>query len=470
MSWRLIVLIALAVVLAASAAVFKLMVEPPLRAIAGFVAKTSCSEVFVADRSLQDVRASDLGGLHPAIDGAGVSAEDGVATARVAYLVARRAYHRPGVGCALADRRADLPEVRLSGAPAATHAWPEARRGDPAARADVDYDALDAAIEHMFFDPDQDGLDVGTRAVLVVHGGDLIAERYAAGFPPERRHTGWSMSKTVTAALAGVLVKEGALSLDDKPAFAGWPADDPRTEIDLAHLMAMTSGLDFREAYGESLSDVVVMLYAKDDMAGFAADKLLAHAPGDLFYYSSGTTNMISKMLMEAGGFDAASYAEFPHAALFRPLGMASPVFETDASGVLVGSSFVYATARDWARFGQFLLRDGVWAGERLLPEGWVDYMRTPIDPPKGGAGGWGYGAQTWLNAGADTESGLVWPDLPADIFMASGHDGQAIAVIPSRDVVIVRLGFTRDWDAERQLGRLIRETLTALPEPADAE
>jgi CubicO group peptidase (beta-lactamase class C family) len=264
-----------------------------------------------------------------------------------------------------------------------------------------------------------------------------VAERYASGFSAGTPLLGWSMTKTVMAGLIGMLVKDGKLSLDQ----AGfWPAHagDGRDRIRVADLLAMSSGLKFNEAYG-SVSDVTSMLYLQPDMAGFARAQPLAHGIGELWSYSSGTALILSRIMQDAAGGDGEAFAK---ERLFKPLGMSSATLELDEHGTLVGSSYMYATARDWARYAQLLLQEGVWQGQQLLPSGYVAMMATPV---AASGGQYGHG-QVWL-WGSDATAPGVNPDaafgIPADTFWLSGHDGQSIAVIRSRQLIIVRLGLT---------------------------
>jgi CubicO group peptidase (beta-lactamase class C family) len=244
------------------------------------------------------------------------------------------------------------------------------------------------------------------------------------------------MAKSVVAGLVGVLVKEGRLSLDQS---AGWSAPDGgRERIRIADLLAMSSGLRFNEAYGD-VSDVTRMLYLQPDMAAFAREQPLMHPAGEFWSYSSGTANILSRIVQDAAGPLAAAY---PAEKLFKPLGMTSATMETDEYGTLVGSSYMYATARDWARYGQFLLQDGVWRGQEILPRGYVAMMASPV-----AASGGEYGrGLVWL-WGSDAVTRGKNPDaafgIPADTFWMEGHDGQSTAIIPSRQLVIVRLGLT---------------------------
>jgi CubicO group peptidase (beta-lactamase class C family) len=246
---------------------------------------------------------------------------------------------------------------------------------------------------------------------------------------------------------------------------------DPRGAITLDNMLRMSSGLEFGEVYEDPLSDVCIMLFSVRDAAAYAADKPLETEPGNKWYYSSGTTNVISRIVRDAIGGTQADYFAFPRNALFDRIGMRSAVIEPDPSGTFVGSSYMYATARDWARFGLLYLQDGVWDGERILPEGWVDYSRKPTPGSPGGV----YGAHFWLNptrtpdeSTGSARVGLSAPRLPADLYQCLGHEGQSVTIIPSRKTVVVRLGLSQApgaWD----LDSFIANVLEALPDKIGA-
>jgi len=290
---------------------------------------------------------------------------------------------------------------------------------------------------------DQDGPLAVTYAVVVVHRGRVVAERYAGALehfdrPPtpvtaDTPLLSWSMAKSVLHAVVGILVGDSHLDLDAPAPVPEW-ADpgDPRHVITLRQLLAMRDGLHFVENYTDDrVSDVITMLFGdgEADMAHFAADRPLAARPGTRFNYSSGTSNIISGIVARTVG-PGAPYARFLQARLFAPIGMSSAYPEFDAAGTWVGSSFLYATARDWARFGLLYLRDGVWDGLRVLPEGWVDGGRTWVseDPEDGSP----FGAHWWGMVG-DTRG----------TFRASGYEAQSVTVCPDLDLVVVRLGKT---------------------------
>jgi CubicO group peptidase (beta-lactamase class C family) len=220
----------------------------------------------------------------------------------------------------------------------------------------------------------------------------------------------------------------------------------------------MRSGLAFSEIYSDPRADVMQMLYARSDMAAFAASKPLSAPPGTTWQYSSGTTNILSRIVRRTVG--EREYHNFPSHALFGPLGMNRAVIEPDAAGTFVGSSYMLATARDWARFGQLYLDDGAWGGRRILPAGWVRFSATPTPQSPDGC----YGAHWWLKVpkelGGETEAASR---VPRDAFFALGHEGQSLTVIPSRRLVVVRLGLSIYVDAWNH-AQFIADVAQALP------
>ena len=285
-----------------------------------------------------------------------------------------------------------------------------------------------------------------TYAVVVVQRGRLVFERYAGELehwdrPNERvdastRLLSWSMAKSMLHAVVGLLVGDGRLSVSDRADVPEWSAPgDPRGAIRLDDLLAMRDGLDFTEDYVDAgVSDVIEMLFGagQDDVAHFAADRPLIAEPGTRFNYSSGTSNIVSGIVRRSLGGRAA-YEQFLQERLFGRLSMGSAIPTFDGAGTWIGSSYVHATARDYARFGLLYLRDGVWNGRRVLPDGWVDYGRAvrSVDDKDGRL----YGSHWWAFG---DEHGTFW---------ASGYDGQQIVVCPALDLIVVRLGKTSDPD-----------------------
>jgi CubicO group peptidase (beta-lactamase class C family) len=320
------------------------------------------------------------------------------------------------------------------GVPWPTDAWPTGAAPDGV--------ALEPLLDAVMGDTDRYGC---TRAVVVIHGGRLVAERYGdrtdawgdvTGDPVDASTPllSWSMAKSMLHAVVGMLVAEGRLDLDAPAEVPQWRPGDPRAAITLQQLLEMRDGLDFAEDYapdaegGSGVSHVIDMLFGEGepDVAGFAASRPLAHEPGSTFNYSSGTTNVVSGIVARVLGGEE-PYRRFLRERLFEPIGMRTADPRFDAAGTWVASSYLWATARDMARFGHLYLRDGTWDGTRLLPEGWVDHARRPrsLDPVDGRL----YGAQWWV-VGDDV--GTFW---------ANGYEGQSIMVCPGLDLVVVRLG-----------------------------
>jgi hypothetical protein len=411
-----------------------------------FTAKTLCSGVFVSQRDPDSVLGTDLSPeIHPILRLIEAETDQNAraVTASLFGLAERKAVYRDGLGCVVVYesdgvRRAAASVIEPSQRFAQRPTAPDALTTAGALPPEVEAAALRSALDWAFAEPDPK-LPRNTRAVLIVHDGQVVAERYADGFDQTTALIGWSMTKSVVSALVGILVKEGKLSLDAPAPVPEWQgADDPRRRITLPQLLHMTSGLEFEEKYSNPLGDVTYMLFGVPGAASFAVAKPLRAAPGSLWSYSSGTTNILTHAIRHT--VEEANYHGFPRRALFDRIGMTSAVLETDATGTFVGSSFMYATARDWARFGLLYLQDGVWSGERILPEGWVDFSRSPAPAAPDGK----FGAHFWLRIPSEFRCGDNLPDLPADAFHAIGYGGQFVTVVPSRKLVLVRLGAAR--------------------------
>ncbi|UCI09854.1 serine hydrolase domain-containing protein [Mesorhizobium sp. B1-1-8] len=426
------------VVLAVVALFAWLYFAPPelIRVGSGYSAKIVCSNVFIAGRDADQVLAVDVQAPgHPLLKLMKVSVdkERGIVSAGLLWVLGKSiAVERDGVGCASVpdgDTGKSRQTSLHAAPPAATQPdalWPEGERVDASQNPEVSKIVDDQAMA-----------GIGMRAIVVVKNGRIVAERYGDGFSAKTPLLGWSMTKTVNAAIVGTLVKDGKMALDNKGLFAPWKADG-RAAISLADMMAMSSGLEFNEDYGD-VADVTRMLYLEPDMARFAGAKPLTGEVGKVFSYSSGTAVMLSRLWQDAIG-DKVKALAWPRTALFEPLGMRSAVLETDEQGTFVGSSYLYATAHDWARFAQFLLQGGVWDGNQILPAGFVDWMREPAPASRV------YGkGQVWIEGPGDEENpgAGVTEGLPKDTYWMEGHDGQTAAIIPSEQLVVVRLGLT---------------------------
>ncbi|RWQ29164.1 serine hydrolase [Mesorhizobium sp.] len=424
-------------VLAVAALAAWLYIAPPelIRVGSGYTAKIVCSNVFIAGRDADEVLAVDVQAPgHPLLRlmRMSVDKEQGTVSAGLFGVFGKSvAVVRDGLGCT-AVPGGNIARAKAVAGPALTPAppldalWPEGDKVDA---------SQNPEIAKILDDPAMTG--AGMRAVVVVKNGRIVAERYGAGFTQKTPLLGWSMTKTVNAAIVGTLVKDGKMVMTNQGLFGPWKADG-RAAISLADMMAMSSGLEFNEDYGD-VTDVTRMLYLEPDMAGFAGSKPLAGEVGKVFSYSSGTAAMLSRLWQDAIG-DKNKALAWPRIALFDPLGMQSAVLETDEHGTFAGSSYLYATARDWARFGQVLLQDGVWNGQEILPAGFVAWMREAAPASKV------YGrGQVWIEGPGDEGSpgAGIAAGLPRDSYWMEGHDGQTVAIVPSEQLVVVRLGLT---------------------------
>ncbi|MAK99172.1 MAG: serine hydrolase [Citromicrobium sp.] len=308
-----------------------------------------------------------------------------------------------------------------------------------------------------------------TRAAMVMHGGEIVAERYADGYDADTRFISWSMAKTVTAVMIGMLVADGALELDEPAPVPNWQRPgDARAEITLRDLLQMRSGLDHTEAGDppyESSEVRMLFLDQRDDMAKFAEEQPLEAEPGEKFEYSSNTTVILADIAADVltdNSTDPETRRKavdtYLRTRLFEPLGMTSMVPEYDAAGTLIGGSAIHGTLRDWARFGEFLRNHGSYRGTQLVPRQWIDFMLEPSPPAPF------YGGQIWLNTQASDPQNSLYPiDKPKGIFAAIGHMGQYIVVSPRQKLTIVRLGHS-DSEERRALLRQINDVVELYP------
>lgn len=428
--------------------------------ISGYSAKMVCSCVYLSGRTVGSVEAEELGNYPLSLAGVRLNREDSSVTATVFGMAKQKAIFRTGLGCTLINELSEEEvrnqPVKPAWVPAInpdTVAWPMGDLLPDSFPAGIDRQRLHDAVQYAFTEQDQEK-KWRTRAVVVLYDGQLVEEKYAPGFDRHTRLLSWSMAKSVTSALVGILVKQGKLDVKSPAAVPAWRSvKDGREQITLENLLQQTSGLAFEENYSKA-TDATNMLFRKADMGRYTAEHGLKDKPGSVFYYSSGNTNIISGIIRRTVGEDA--YQAFPAEALFHKTGMYSAVMEPDAAGNFVGSSYMFASARDWARFGLLYAQDGNWNNERILPEGWVQKSSTPVSvAPKGE-----YGYQFWLNAGNPAGSAnRTFPALPADMIYLSGHESQMVMIFPSRKLVVVRLGQTAgsNWfDTEGFMTRVL--------------
>ncbi|WP_279820550.1 serine hydrolase [Pseudomonas sp. GD03944] len=351
----------------------------------------------------------------------------------------------PGLALAEAWPTTEWPRTKIAGSPA--------------------IEALDAYAFPARDDATRQG--VRTDALLVIRDGILVYERYAGPTQVDTPHLTWSISKSIMATVLGVAYGEGRFKLD-APAAEYYPPFARHPGVKVGHLLNWASGLDWQEdyEYAPLKSSVVAMLYTRgrSDMAQFAAEHEADAAPGQRFRYSSGDSNVLSAALRGMLG-PQGNYADYPWTALFEPIGITSAVWETDAAGTFVGSSYAYLTARDLARIGLLMQRDGRWQERQVLPKAWVEFNRTPFanyQPQPDKAGDAVPGGQWWLNAAVGAIA-KPWPDAPGNTFAALGHWGQALYVLPTEKLVVVR--YADDRDGSYQHNELLKRVTAAFAE-----
>lgn len=430
----------------------------------GLVSHQLCSAVFVSGLDPdQFYREAIEPMLSPAsfLFSHTVDREHAQVTARVAGVAESRAVYRAPLGCVLVHGALPAP-VRTAVANPAASLLPAIAPREVVGTADP---LFRSALERAFAEPDS-APHRWTKAVIVVHEGHVLAERYAPGFGVDTPIAGWSATKSVTNALLGILVQQGRLKMDEPAPIAAWAgAADPRHAITPDHLLRMTSGLDI----GQSLTSGPLsmfdpsgqMLFVEPDMAAFAERATVNAAPGEKWNYTDANTLLLSRIVRDQAGGDAASVHAFMRRELFDRLGMEHVTMELDASGTAIGSSHMLASARDWARLGMLYLDDGIVGGVRVLPQGWVDYSATQTR----GSELFGYGAGFWTNRGQGAAANWrVSNGMPADSFMALGNFGQYVVMIPSKRLVIVRLGNSHLPRGDMQMmTRLVADVVAAV-------
>lgn len=409
--------------------------------ITGYGAKGMASAVFVSGRNADEVEALDLNFSFIKYNKYKIDRENKTVTSRFLWRKATALY-RDGYGVTLL-RGIKADELRAQAYPLP----PENDCVAPLPSGDSAEVAILAPIAKALVD--DRSYNGHPFAFVALHKGKVVAERYDKGIGPDTKLLSWSMAKSFTSALAGIMAGDGLVDIDAPMDIPEWQ-NDGRKDITLNHLLQMQSGLKWNEDYG-ARSHVNLMLHREKDMGLHAQDMPLEYAPGTHWYYSSGTTNIVMRYLRGKFSSDA-EFLGYIRNRFFAPIGIRNAVFEQDASGTPVGSSYLYLKAMEFARFGQLYLDDGCVEGQRVLPEGWVDYTRTPASDSKGN-----YGAFFWLNQGGRC------PDVPSDMFSCNGHNGQQIYIVPSKDLVVVVLGYSPKPDKVIDFNGLLRDIIAAL-------
>ena len=438
--------IILSVILAILVFAFLKFGTPMLGIISGYSAKNMCSCVFVAGIDEQKVIDEDLNFSFLGYSDIDVNYDQKRVSATVFGFGKKTAVYRDHVGCALVSADNSTPYEFQGEFPSQQYDslinWYETRDTLNILSEEAEK-AIQEIVAGAFME--EEGRQKNTRATVVLHKGKIIAEQYAVGFDQNSRLLGWSMTKSLTSTMFGQMQEDGMLNLTDPVPVGSWQGDE-RADITWKDLLQMSSGLKFAEVYSW-VSDATVMLYGSDNMGAYAESLPLEHPVGDYWYYSSGTSNIIAYNLAQS--FDnLQDYQKYPYENFFHKIGAYSMLMETDASGYFVGSSYSWATARDWGRIGQLFLQDGVWDGEQVVPKEYIDFIRTPVEASDGD-----YGGHFWLNAGS------ALPDVPTEVFSLNGFQGQRVFIVPSKDLVIVRLGLTYtsgDFDFNQYVSEII--------------
>lgn len=406
---------------------------PKLDLISGFSAKSMASGHFIDHRSQEMIEEGDNDIEMITFAKNKIDENLKFATASVYGLKERKAIYREGLGATLINDDFDVSkpyEVPKRTKLTNNSPFPYGNNEPKdSIFANIDYAKLEKAVANAF---DKKGeLNKRTRSVLVIYKDKIIAEKYDTGFDKYSKILGWSMTKSITATLFGVLQKQGKIDINKPAPIAEW-ANDERAKITINDLLHMNSGLEWEEDYTK-ISDVTQMLFLDADMSKSQIDKPLAGKTNATWNYSSGTTNLLSGILRKQFKTHQ-EYLDFWYSDLIDKIGMTSMLVETDMAGNYVGSSYSWATTRDWAKFGLLYLHKGNWNGEQLFDENWATYVASPTNGSNGD-----YGAHFWLNAGGK------FPDVPKGMFYCSGYQGQMIAIFPSHDLVIVRMGLKED-------------------------
>lgn len=402
--------------------------------ITGYPAKYLCSAVFVSNRQQAEVEAMDLNFSFIKHVKSEVNLQDSSVTSSFLWSKSKAIY-RKGFGATLLRgiEEAELRKIKFPKLEPLTYnqdtiQWPLGNIM-PAKTTNIDTVKLEEITEKLM---DDEGYSGHAFAFMVLHKGIPVIEAYQPQFNAQTKFLSWSMAKSFTNSLAGIMVKQGKWDVNQAMNIPEWQKDE-RKHITYNNLMQAESGLLWNEDYGNR-SDVTVMLYCEKDFARYVFDRPLEAPVGTKWIYSSGNPNVVTYQIRRTIGNDE-EYYRFPHVNLFDKIGMPDAVFEVDASGNFVGSSYIYATARDFARYGLMLMNDGMFNGERILPEGWVKYCTSPNNQSNGE-----YGSLFWIN-----KSKVRYPSAPEDMFWCQGYDGQRIFMIPSKELIVVILGFSHD-------------------------
>lgn len=414
---------------------------PKLDLVSGFSAKSVASAHFIDGRSLAVIQKTDND--IPLVKKATntINDENAFATSNFYGLKERKAIYRKGLGCTLItdDFDTTAPYLVPKRTKSKLQFFPKGNIKKDTVFTDVNYNKLNAALTNAF---DSKGKATKkTRSVVVVYKDHIIAEKYEEGFNENSKILGWSMTKSITATLYGILQHQKKIDLNQPVPLPEWQ-NDSRKNITYNDLLHMNSGLEWQEDYTQ-ISDVTKMLFLAKNMGQVQAEKPQIGKPNQTWNYSSGTTNLLSLLLRKQFKTQQ-EYLDFWYTALLDKIGMESSLVEVDMAGNYVGSSYGWATPRDWAKFGLLYLHQGNWFGDQLFDTNWATFVATPTPTSENR-----YGAHFWLNAGGK------FPNTPKEMYYCSGYQGQMVAIFPNHDLVVVRMGTSEDFDFDALLSEI---------------
>ncbi len=413
------------------------IIYPKFDIVNGFSSKSIASHKFIADRSQSQTEKEDNDIPSMNLATSTVNEKEKLVNSKVIIFKNRTAKYVDGLGVILIPHGKENEEINI---PKPNRIQQKIAKPYPFGNlkpidtvfSNIDYNKIEKAIDFAFKDKHK------TRSVLILYKGHLISERYAKNFDENSLMLGWSMTKSITSTILGVLEKQGKVSLDQKFLFPKWE-DDSRKEITLKNLLNMNSGLEWLEDYGK-ICDVTKMLFLEPKMSKVQFEKQFVGKPNETWNYSSGTTNLLSEFIRNRFGTHQ-EYLDFWYNEFIDKIGMHSMLIETDYSGIYIGSSYGWATTRDWAKYGQFYLQNGLWNGEQIIHKSWVDFSKEPTNTSNGE-----YGGHFWLNAGK------YFKDAPENMYSANGYQGQRVFILPTEELVIVRTGLKSSSDFDMNL------------------
>ena len=420
-----------------------------LPVINGYAAKNMCSCVFVAGREQKEIEAKDLNFSFIKYASNTVDYQNKTVTSSFLGMRSQKAFYNEKTGCSLVNNgqpfNTESIDILFPKKLTLTAAFVDfaLKKDIPA---NVNKEKTQNAIDNHFLEVEGEN-PKNTRAIVVLYGDQIIAEQYAEGFDKNTKQLGWSMAKSIMSTLTGILVQKGKIDINQPTGIETWQNDE-RRNITWKHLLQMNSGLEWEENYG-SISDVTKMLYTEDDVYSFAVNHKLDGTIGKTWKYSSGTSNILSGLIRKQLDNDEA-YLNFANKELFNWIGAESMVLESDPAGTIVGSSYAWATPRDWAKYGLLYLQNGKVADRQIFPDWWAEYTASPAEGSDDK-----YGAQFWK------QNDEEFPNVPKDMYFADGFQGQRIFIIPSKNIVVVRFGLSNKGDISYD--KLLKEIIEAV-------